>query len=83
MATQYQRPILNGRYEIHKPIDEGHTSLVYLGFDTRTQDYVAIKVIKNSYYYSDSRAQKNVRDEIFVMKSLNHNGIVKLYDYGC
>ena len=50
--VSHQRPLLNGRYEINKQLDEGHTSYVYEAFDIETRKNVAIKIIKNAYYFS-------------------------------
>ena len=75
-------PMLNGRYELIKELGEGHTSTVYFALDHRTNTNVAVKIIKNTYLYSDNNARASVDDEIVVMKSLEHSSIVKLLEHG-
>ena len=75
-------PMLNGRYELIKELGEGHTATVYRARDHRTQTDVAVKIIKNQYFYGDQTARVAVNDEIVVMQSLEHHGIVKLLEHG-
>ena len=72
--------VLNNRYEILKELGSGHTSTVHLALDKRSDSYVALKIIKDDYITAELRNRDRVNDEMHVMKLLEHNGIVKIYD---
>ena len=80
MLQDKKNPILNNRYEILKELGSGHTSTVHLALDKRSDSYVALKIIKDDYITAELRNRDRVNDEMHVMKLLEHNGIVKIYD---
>ena len=80
MLQEKKNPILNNRYEILKELGSGHTSTVHLALDKRSDSYVALKIIKDDYITAELRNRDRVNDEMHVMKLLEHNGIVKIYD---
>ena len=80
MLQEKKNSILNNRYEILKELGSGHTSTVHLALDKRSDSYVALKIIKDDYITAELRNRDRVNDEMHVMKLLEHNGIVKIYD---
>lgn len=59
-----------------KPIGRGSFSKVYKGIDTKTSETIAIKRIE----INDRVSYERIRREIDIMKSLDHDNLVKLYD---
>jgi hypothetical protein len=81
-STQ-QHPIFNNQFEILKSLGEGNTSKVYLGRSLANPSVqVAIKVLKEEFLKRDSDAILSVRNEITILKSLQHQGIIKMLEYG-
>ena len=80
MLQEKKNSVLNNRYEILKELGSGHTSTVHLALDKRSDSYVALKIIKDDYITAELRNRDRVNDEMHVMKLLEHNGIVKIYD---
>jgi serine/threonine protein kinase len=82
LPTQ-QHPIFNNKYEILKSLGEGNTSKVYLARSLTTPtELVAIKIMKDEFLNRDSDSITSVQNEINILKSLNHFGIVRLYEFG-
>ena len=78
-----QHPVFNERFEILKSLGEGNTSKVYLGRDlTDVNNLVAIKVMKEEYLKRDYDSIYSVQNEITVLKSIEHSGVIRLLDYG-
>jgi len=64
-------------------LGEGTTSKVYLAFqDQDPTKPVAIKIFKPEFLLSGEKAPEIFRNEIKALLSLNHDNIVKVYDYG-
>ena len=63
-------------------LGDGHTSVVYLAKDLRTNQKVAIKMIRSNYVSGDSRAVNSIKDEVQVMKLLDHQNCVRLLKEG-
>ena len=85
MTEQHkQHPILNDEYEVKEQIGAGQTSKVYLAHSLRDNlpSRVAIKIYRTDYLRKDRSAQKNIEDEIKVLRKLNHGNIVKLHSFG-
>ena len=76
-------PIFNNKYEIIKSLGEGNTSKVYLAqaLDNQNQQ-VAIKVIKDEFLRRDADSILSVQNEITILKNLQHNGLIQLFEYG-
>lgn len=78
-----QHPIFNKQYEIIKSLGEGNTSKVYFARKlTNPSEQVAIKVLKEEFLKRDSDSIESVRNEITILKSLKHQGIISMLDYG-
>ena len=69
-------------YNIIREIGEGATSTVFLAQHMPSQQFVAIKVILINYDSNDVKREINsFLKEIELMKSLDYEFIVKIYDY--
>ncbi len=78
-----QHPVFNGQYEIIKSLGEGNTSKVYLARKlSNPSEQVAIKVLKEEFLKRDSDSMESVRNEITILKSLKHQGIISMVEYG-
>ena len=53
MATQQAHPIFNNKFEIVKSLGEGNTSKVYLAKLIGSEDYAAIKILKEEFLRRD------------------------------
>ena len=75
-------PIFNEKYEILKSLGEGNTSKVYLGKSMESGEHVAIKILKEEFLRRDSDSIVSVQNEITILKSLKHSGIINMTEYG-
>lgn len=71
---------INSRYEIIKELGEGGTAIVYLTFDTITEEYVSVKVLKKEHV--DERKLKYFKREALAISLLDNPYIIKFYDFG-
>ena len=53
MNNQQAHPIFNNKYEIIKSLGEGNTSKVYLAKLIGTENYSAIKILKEEFLRRD------------------------------
>jgi len=77
-----KHPIFNDKYEILKSLGEGNTSKVYLGKLFGTEQYAAIKILKEEFLRRDNDSILSVHNEITILKNLQHQGIINMYEYG-
>lgn len=70
-----------GPYEILKPIGKGGMGSVYEAIDTRTGQRVAIKALSPQMAHAEGFRER-FEAEIESLKTLRHEGIVRLYGYG-
>jgi serine/threonine protein kinase len=78
-----KHPVFNGQYEILKSLGEGNTSKVYLGRSLQQPDrFVAIKILKEEFLRRDEESILSVQNEITILKNLNHEGIIRMHDFG-
>lgn len=70
-----------GRYEITKKISHGGMGVVYRAFDTTLCRDVAIKILRDCLHGRE-RLRKRFLDEARVTGSLQHPGIVPIYEMG-
>ena len=70
--TNQAHPIFNGQYEILKSLGEGNTSKVYLGRELNTENYAAIKILKEEFLRRDQDSILSVHNEITILKNLQH-----------
>ena len=65
-----------------KSLGEGNTSKVYLGKLIDQEQYVAIKILKEEFLRRDQDSILSVHNEITILKNLQHQGIINMYEYG-
>ena len=65
-----KHPIFNDKYEILKSLGEGNTSKVYLGKLFGSEQYVAIKILKEEFLRRDNDSLLSVHNEITILKSM-------------
>jgi serine/threonine-protein kinase len=70
-----------GPYEINKPLGKGGMGSVYAATDTQTGQRVAIKALTPHLAMADGFRER-FEAEIESLKTLRHDGIVRLYGYG-
>jgi serine/threonine-protein kinase len=80
MTTKMQLTRL-GPYEIEKPLGKGGMGSVYAAVDTQTGQRVAIKALTPQLAMAEGFRER-FEAEIDSLKTLKHDGIVRLYGYG-
>ena len=70
-----------GPYEINKPLGRGGMGSVYAATDTQTGQRVAIKALTPALAMAEGFRER-FESEIESLKTLRHDGIVRLYGYG-
>ena len=71
-----QNGIINGIYQIMKPIGKGGTSEVYLAYHLNLQKYVVVKKIMSGLI-----SQDELRAETDILKNLHHPYLPQVYDF--
>ena len=79
MTVHHQ--VLAGRYEVRELIGRGGMAEVHLGYDTRLNRVVAIKLLRSDIA-GDATFQERFRREAQSAAALNHPSIVAVYDSG-
>ncbi len=75
------RPVLNGRYELHRRIARGGMADVFLAKDQLLDRPVAVKVLFPQFAAEESFVAR-FRREAQAAANLNHPNIVAVYDWG-
>ncbi len=75
------RPVLNGRYELHRRIARGGMADVFLARDSLLDRPVAVKVLFPQFAAEASFVER-FRREAQAAANLNHPSIVAVYDWG-
>ena len=70
-----------GPYEIEKPLGKGGMGSVYAAIDSQTGQRVAIKALTPQLAMAEGFRER-FEAEIESLKTLKHDGIVRLYGYG-
>src|SRR5262245_64475666 len=70
-----------GPYEIEKPLGKGGMGSVYAAVDSQTGQRVAIKALTPQLAMAEGFRER-FESEIESLKTLKHDGIVRLYGYG-
>ena len=70
---------LDGLYEIQAQIGAGGMANVYRAVDLRTQQTVAVKILKEEFIH-DQELVRRFKNESKAISILNHENIVKVYD---
>lgn len=70
---------LDGLYELHEQIGAGGMANVYRAIDLRTQQTVAVKILKEEFI-NDQELVRRFKNESKAISILNHDNIVKVYD---
>ena len=73
--------VLNGRYELHRPLGRGGMADVYLARDQLLDRPVAMKVLFPEFA-TDPAFVERFRREATAAANLNHPNIVGVYDWG-
>lgn len=77
--NERSRTLLKGRYQLGDVLGSGGMATVYSGIDSTLNRDVAIKVFTAS---DDEDLIQRQEDEVAVLASLNHHGLVTLLDAG-
>ncbi len=72
--------IISNRYIVKRKIGEGGMAKVYLAYDKKTEQNVAIKILKNENI--DERKIRSFRREAETLSILNDENIVSIIDVG-
>ncbi len=75
------RDLADGRYVLVRHVAEGGTAHVYLGYDTWTETWRAIKTLLPDYASRPALRHRFER-EAATMKTLSHDNIIAVYDAG-
>lgn len=75
------RPVLNGRYELHRRLARGGMADVFLAHDQLLDRPVAIKVLFPQFAAEPTFVER-FRREAQAAANLNHPSIVAVYDWG-
>ncbi|MCP4222663.1 MAG: Stk1 family PASTA domain-containing Ser/Thr kinase [Actinomycetia bacterium] len=75
------RPVLSGRYELHRRIARGGMADVFLARDQLLDRPVAVKVLFPQYAAEPSFVAR-FRREAQAAANLNHSSVVAVYDWG-
>jgi serine/threonine protein kinase len=78
-SSRHSADIIAKRYKIEKPIGSGGIADVFLAVDLRDDRQVALKRI-HSHLVGQERARDSIRTEYELCRTLNHPGIVELFD---
>ena len=81
-STFSMNQIFNGKiddYILTKELGKGSYAVVQLAIHRKTKEKYAIKIYSNELF-SDPVKRNTVKNEINILKQLNHNNIMKLYD---
>ncbi|WP_136057576.1 serine/threonine-protein kinase, partial [Microbacterium sp. K22] len=70
--------LLDGRYQLHECVGQGGMARVYRADDVLLGRTVAIKMLRDEM--DDAQPSSRARSEMTVLASLNHPGLVTLYD---
>lgn len=81
MTDPYVGTVLDGRYEIVKPLGAGAMGAVYLARQVMLDRPVAIKVLRPDVPV-DSRARRRLHREARVVGRLSNPHVVQVHDYG-
>lgn len=68
--------LINGVYEIIRPVGEGGAGLVYLAYHRNLRKQVVVKRLKTSY-----SAPEHLRQEADILKGLHHPNLPQVYDF--
>lgn len=74
-------PDFSGRFQVLNRIGEGGMGVVYKVFDPALEKVFAVKVLK-SFLAGDKQALKRFEREADAAISLNHHGLVSIYEHG-
>ena len=74
-------PTRIGSYDIHERIGAGGMGIVYKAFDTRSERYVALKVVRSSEFATHEQLDR-FRAEARAAAKIRHPNIVPVYEVG-
>ncbi len=82
MENMCREVLYKNRYKLVRKLGEGGSSVVYMAVDTKSDQVVTIKMIKECAYQSDEVSAMSI-DEAAVLERLNHPaipGVVRVYE---
>jgi serine/threonine protein kinase/tetratricopeptide (TPR) repeat protein len=74
--------ILFGRYELQSTLSDAGMSSVYLSKDLQLDKEVVVKIFTMNPKEMDSCNERRFRSEIALLQTLDHPGVVKVFDCG-
>lgn len=69
-----------GPYQVIKSLGEGTTGKVKLGYNKKTSEYVAIKIISKVAFLKQPKLENKIQREISLMRLAHHPNILKLIE---
>jgi serine/threonine-protein kinase len=76
-----QGRVLDGRYEIRRPIGQGGMGKVYEAYDRVLDERVAVKVLRPQFAREPDMA-KRFLSEIRLARRITHPNVCRLHEYG-
>ena len=73
--------IFAGRYQIIRKLGAGGMGVVWLAHDLEMNEEIALKILPSEIAL-DSRAIKDLKNEVSIARSLSHPNIVRVHDLG-
>jgi serine/threonine protein kinase len=73
--------VLGGRFEIRERIGSGGMGSVYLAFDRKLHETVAIKMLRADAA-QDPQATRRFKSEIKLARRVNHRNVCRIFEYG-
>ena len=74
--------VISGRYQIEAEIGQGGMAIIYRAVDLKSQQKVAMKVLREQYV-KDSEFLRRFQREAYAMMKIYHPNIVQVYNVGC
>ena len=74
--------VISGRYQIEAEIGQGGMAIIYRAIDLKSQQKVAMKVLREQYA-KDSEFLRRFQREAYAMMKIYHPNIVQVYNVGC
>jgi serine/threonine-protein kinase len=81
MISPEERTVIDGRYEVLKPLGRGGVGKVFLARDLETGEQVALKLLR-SRFQGNERAIARFEREVEAVRRLDHPCIVKIFHAG-
>ena len=70
-----------GKYLLIEKLGKGQFGVVWKGYDSEEHKVYAIKVIEKKLISSNKRFEDLLNSEVSILKQINHQNILHLYDF--